>query len=199
MTILAVGCSFMCRRSEVRPQCEVMAEKLQIAIDNISIPGNGNTHILYNTINAILENPNKYKLVLIGWSNPGRWDFVTAPHKWFAIKIGNIISTATDKRINFELSLFRHWAPQVILLSSWLREQQIPFIMWNSLECWLDGDTSLHNNILNIPEFYKPKKNHIEDLRSKKQWISEEDHHPNQDSHNELAEELIYFYRKLYQ
>jgi hypothetical protein len=175
-----------------------MAEKLGVDIDNKSIPGNGNIHILYNTIDSILQNPDKYSLVLIGWSNPGRWDFVTAPHKWFAIKMGNIIGTATDKRINFELSLFRHWAPQVILLASWLKSKKIPFIMWNSLECWSDGDSNLHKEILQMSEFYKPTANHITDLRSKKQWVSEDDHHPNQISHNELADELIEVYRKLY-
>ena len=198
MTILAVGCSFLCHRSEVRPQCAVMAESLNENLDNRSISGNGNAHILYNTMTAIIENPNKYSLILIGWSNPARWDFVTAPEKWFAIKMGNVIGTVTDKRINFELTLFRHWGPQVLLLSSWLRSRNIPFIMWNSLECWLEGDSILHKEILSIPEFYKPKLNHIADLREKKQWISEDDHHPNQQSHDLWSQELLDFYRTLY-
>ena len=198
MTILAVGCSFLCHRSAVRPQCVVMAESLNTDIDNISIPGNGNAHILHNTTTAILENPNKYSLVLIGWSSPARWDFVTAPEKWFAIKMGNVIETATDKKINYELTLFRHWAPQVLLLSSWLRSRNIPFIMWNSLECWVEGDSTLHKEILSIHEFYKPKINHIADLRERKQWISDEDHHPNQQSHDLWARELLDFNRTLY-
>ena len=198
MTILAVGCSFLCHRSEVRPQCVGMAESLNENLDNRSISGNGNAHILYNTMTAIIENPNKYSLILIGWSNPARWDFVTAPEKWFAIKMGNVIGTVTDKRINFELTLFRHWAPQVLLLSSWLRSRNIPFIMWNSLECWLEGDSILHKEILSIPEFYKPTLNHIADLREKKQWISEDDHHPNQQSHDLWSQELLDFYRTLY-
>lgn len=197
MTILAVGCSFLCNRSSVRPQCTVMAERLGVPLDNRSSPGNGNTHILYNTMTAVLENPNKYSLVVIGWSNPGRWDFVTAPHKWFAVKMGNIIHTATNKRINFALSLFRHWAPQVVLLSSWLRTRNIPFIMWNSLECWHQGNSSMHNEILHIPEFYQPTHSHIDDLRQKQQWISPDDHHPNQQSHDELAENLLEFHRTL--
>ena len=198
MTILAVGCSFLCHRSEVRPQCVVMAESLNENLDNRSISGNGNAHILYNTMTAIIENPNKYSLVLIGWSNPARWDFVTAPEKWFAIKMGNVIGTVTDKRINFELTLFRHWAPQVLLLSSWLRSRNIPFIMWNSLECWLEGESTLHKEILSIPEFYKPKINHIADLREREQWISNDDHHPNQQSHDLWAQELLDFNRTLY-
>ena len=197
MTILAVGCSFLCHRSEVRPQCVVMAENLGLDIDNKSISGNGNTHILYNTMTSILENPYKYNLVLIGWSNPARWDFVTAPHKWFAIKMSKYLGE-TGKRINIELSLFRHWSPQVILLANWLRSKNIPFIMWNSLECWQDGDSSLHKEILCMKEFYQPKICHLNDLREKQLWISDEDHHPNQISHNQWAEELTNFYKKLY-
>lgn len=197
MTILSVGCSFLCYRSEVRPQCVVMAEKLGMDIDNLSSPGNGNVHILYNTMSAIIENPEKYKLVLIGWSNPARWDFVTAPHKWFAIKMSKHLNE-TGKRINIELSLFRHWAPQVVLLASWLKSKNLPFIMWNSLECWHDGDSPLHNEILNLKEFYKPKICHLNDLREKKLWISGDDHHPNQISHNEWAEDLINFYKNIY-
>ena len=195
MTILAVGCSFLCNRSQVRPQCAVMADSLGETLDNRSSAGNGNAHILYNTMTAVIENPNQYSLIVIGWSNPGRWDFVTAPHKWFAIKMGNIIPTATNKRINFSLSLFRHWAPQVVLLSSWLRSRNIPFIMWNSLECWLEGDSTLHKEILSIPEFYRPQTSHIADLRQKQQWIAENDHHPNQVSHDEWARDLLEFHR----
>lgn len=198
MTILAVGCSFMCDRGEIRPQCEIMAKNLNLELDNRSIPGNGNAHILYNTMTAIIENPNKYSLVLIGWSNPARWDFVTAPHKWFAIKMGNVIPTGTNKPINIELSLFRHWAPQVILLSNWLRTKNIKFIMWNSLECWLEGESCIHKEILGIKEFYKPKINHIADVRNKKQWISDDDHHPNQVSQNNWANDLLDFYRVIY-
>jgi hypothetical protein len=175
-----------------------MAESLNKDIDNLSIPGNGNAHILHNTMTAVLENPNKYSLVLIGWSNPARWDYVTSPNKWFSIKMGNVIETSITKKINVELTLFRHWAPQVILLSSWLRSKNIPFIMWNSLECWLEGESVLHKEILSIPEFYKPKLNHIADLREKQQWISDEDHHPNQQSHNLWAQELLDFNRTLY-
>jgi hypothetical protein len=172
-----------------------MADSLGETLDNRSSAGNGNAHILYNTMTAVIENPNQYSLIVIGWSNPGRWDFVTAPHKWFAIKMGNIIPTATNKRINFSLSLFRHWAPQVVLLSSWLRSRNIPFIMWNSLECWLEGDSTLHKEILSIPEFYRPQTSHIADLRQKQQWIAENDHHPNQVSHDEWARDLLEFHR----
>ena len=70
MSMLSVGCSFLCDRGDVRPQVSIIAEKLNLELDNRSIPGNGNTHIVYNTINAIVENPTKYKLVLIGWSRP---------------------------------------------------------------------------------------------------------------------------------
>ena len=71
--------------------------------------------------------------------------------------------------------------------------------MWNSLECWLEGDSALHREILNIKEFYQPKDSHIADLRQKQLWISEDDHHPNQVSHDEWADNLLEFYKILHQ
>lgn len=194
MTILAVGCSFLCRRSEVRPQVEVMAETLGEDLDNRSISGNGNTHILYNTMNAILTNPKPYSLVCIGWSSPNRWDYVTAPHKWFAIKMGTVVPTFAKQAINYDDTLFRHYAPSVLLMTEFLRSRSIPFIMWNSLPCWYDGASVFQKNILEMPEFYKPTTSHIEDLESKGEWISEEDHHPNQKSHNAWADQLLDFH-----
>jgi hypothetical protein len=195
MSILSVGCSFLCDRSEIKPQVHFIAKQLNLELDNKSISGNGNVHIVYNTMAAILENPDKYKLVLIGWSNPGRWDFVTAPNKWFAIKMVNVIPTATNKPMNIGDTLFRHWAPQVILLSQWLRSKNIPFVMWNSLKTWNDGDTLLHTEIKNMKEFYRPTECHIEDLQNKKEYISEDDGHPNQKSHNDWANNIVEFYR----
>jgi hypothetical protein len=198
MTVLAVGCSFLCDRGEIEPQVSVISKKLGVELDNRSIPGNGNTHIVYNTIKAITENPNKYSLVLIGWSNPARWDFVTSPDKWFAIKMGNVIPSATNKGINVDETLFRHWATQAILLSVWLREKNIPFVMWNSLKCWNDGNTVIHKEVQGIKEFYQPTICHIDDLRKKQEWISLEDDHPNQKSHNDWADDILYFYKELY-
>jgi hypothetical protein len=195
MSILSVGCSFLCDRSEIKPQVHFIAKQLNLELVNKSISGNGNVHIVYNTMAAILENPDKYKLVLIGWSNPARWDFVTAPNKWFAIKMGNVIPTATNKPMNISDTLFRHWAPQVILLSHWLRSKNIPFVMWNSLKTWNDGDTLLHTEIKNMKEFYRPTECHIEDLQNKKEYISEDDGHPNQKSHNDWANNIVEFYR----
>lgn len=198
MSILSVGCSFLCDRGSVRPQVSIIAEKLNLKLDNKSIPGNGNTHIVYNTINAIIENPNRYKLVLIGWSNPARWDFVTAPDKWFAIKMGNVIPSATNKKINIEDTFFRHWAPQAVLLAYWLREHRLPFVMWNSLKTWEDGDSNFHKELLSMKEFYQPTICHIDELREKKEYITENDHHPNQLSHNRWADNIIQFYKEIY-
>lgn len=198
MNILSVGCSFLCERGGVKPQVYYLAENLKATLDNRSIPGNGNVHIVYNTIDAIMNSSSTYDLVCIGWSNPGRWDFVTAPHKWFSIKMGNVIPSLTDKPVNIDYTLFRHWAPQVLLLATWLRNKQIPFIMWNSLQTWYEDNTVFHNEIKNIKEFYKPNECHIEMLRMKKEYISPDDEHPNQQSHLDLSYNLLKFYRELY-
>jgi len=196
MKILAVGCSFMCHRGSVIPQCEVLAHKLNAELDNRSKSGNGNTHILYNTTEAVLEN--NYDLVLIGWSNPLRWDYVTAPHKWFAFKLGDTIADKIDKPIDVDATLFRHWSSKVVTLASFLEEKKIKFIMFNSLECYTNGNTTLHNYIKNMNNFYKFSHSQIEDVRNKKEWISTSDHHPNQINHNFYAEELYTKYKELY-
>jgi len=198
MTILSVGCSFLCQRGEIQPQVVSISRQLNLDLENKSIPGNGNSHIVYNTINNILQDPKKYKLVLIGWSNPGRWDFVTAPDKWFAIKMNHVVPTITNKPINIEETLFRQWAPQAILLAEWLRINHIPFIMWNSLKTWNDGQSILHDTLINMAEFYQPTECHLDTLRAKKEFISEEDHHPNQKSHNDLADTIVKMFKDLY-
>lgn len=198
MTVLAVGCSFLCDRGDIIPQCELLSKKLNTDIDNRSIPGNGNTHILYNTIDAILENEKQYSLVLIGWSTPQRWDYVTSPNKWFSIPMLNVIKDHAKNKININDSLFKHWAPNVLMLSTWLRDVKIPFIMWNSLKCWDEGESKIHKTILDVPEFYSPTYCQLDDVRLKKEWISNEDHHPNQQNHERWAEDLLEFYRKIY-
>lgn len=189
MTILAVGDSFMIQRGEVIPQCEIIAKRLNQTIDNRSISGNGNTHIIYNTINAVLERSD-YSLVLIGWSTAQRWDFTTVGNKWFSIKMLDVIKENTNKKIDIEETLFKHWATDVISLSTWLRQRNMPFIMWNSLPSWKEGDTAIHQELKSIKEFYNLKYSHLEDVRSTKQWYSETDHHPNQESQNTWANAL---------
>lgn len=196
MKILAVGCSFMCHRGSVIPQCEILAHKFNAEIDNRSKSGNGNTHILYNTIEAVLEN--NYDLVVIGWSNPLRWDYVTAPHKWFALKLGDPIAEKIDKPIDIDATTFRHWSSKVLALAAFLNEKKLKFLMFNSLECYSKGNTTIHKNIEHMKNFYKVDHSQIQDLRNKSQWISTEDHHPNQDNHNFYAEELYTKYKELY-
>lgn len=198
MKILAVGCSFMCRRSEVIPQCEILSQKLDADLDNRSKSGNGNAHILYNTIEAVLEN--NYDLAIIGWSNPLRWDYVTAPNKWFSIKLGDTIAEKINKPINIEETLFRHWAGKVIGLKGFLESKNIKFIMFNGLECYSNNNTDSYSykDIHEMKNFYFPNYSQIEDVRKKQQWISEEDHHPNQENHNFYAEELYKKFEEIY-
>ena len=188
MKILAVGCSFMCRHDHVIPQCEVVAKRLDADIDNRSKAGNGNTHIVYNTIDAMLENT--YDLVLIGWSNPLRWDYITAPNKWFSFKVSNNLSTV-KRGIDVEGSMYRHWSSKVILLTNYFNSKGIPFIMWNSLDCWHYENTKLNKELTNIREFVDITNSQFTDLRSKEQWFSPDDHHPNQQSQDEWADKIL--------
>ena len=186
--MLAVGCSFMNRRRNIIPQCEIVADNLNYKLYNKSISGNGNDHILYNTIDSIsLE---KYDLVLIGWSSPIRWDYVTAPNKWFSYKMYEVIDKI-KKPINIELTLFRQWSSKAILLANFLDSRNIKYVMWNSLHCWHPGNSTAHQQLRNIDNFIDIETCHLEDLRNKKLWISETDHHPNQVSQQEWAEKIL--------
>ena len=63
--------------------------------------------------------------------------------------------------------------------------------MWNSLDCWHNEDTKVNKELTNINEFVDIKTSQIEDLRSKRQWFSADDHHPNQQSHDEWADKIL--------
>lgn len=178
----------MRRHEHVIPQCEVVAKSLGADIDNISKAGNGNTHIVYNTIDAMLERT--YDLVLIGWSNPLRWDYITAPNKWFSFKVSNDLAKV-KAGIDVEGSMYRHWSSKVILLTNYFRSKGTSFVMWNSLDCWHNEDTKVNKELTNINEFVDIKTSQIEDLRSKRQWFSTDDHHPNQQSHDEWADKIL--------
>jgi hypothetical protein len=195
MKILSVGCSFMCHRGPVIPQCNVMAKKLNAEIDNRSKPGNGNTHIMYNTIEAMLEN--NYDLVIIGWSNPLRWDYITNQQKWFAYKLGEAIYNI-NKPVDIAGSLFRHWSSKVLTLSSFIEQQKTKYIMFNSLECYSSGETLIHKKLNEMENFYNLEYSQIQDVRNKKQWITDDDHHPNQENQNFYANELLKKLEEIY-
>tara|TARA_B100001057_G_scaffold496778_1_gene599115 strand:- start:169 stop:729 length:561 start_codon:yes stop_codon:yes gene_type:complete len=183
-------------RKGIMPQVQVMADRLDLELVNMSIAGNGNHHIVYHTVNEILSNHSEYAFVCIGWSNPGRWDYNTNGNKWFAHKIIKFVDHI-NKDINIDQTMFMQWAPQVVMLTEFLRSYHMPFIQWNSLKTWQDGDTQLHSHIQSIPEFYKPTESHIEHLRTNRHYISEDDHHPDQQSHDDWADKLLDHYRKL--
>mgnify|MGYP003650878072 FL=1 len=63
--------------------------------------------------------------------------------------------------------------------------------MWNSLDCWHYEDTMLNKELKNIKEFIDIETSQITDLRSKAQWFSPDDHHPNQQSQNEWADKIL--------
>ena len=116
--LLAVGCSFLMPRKGVIPQVQVMADSLDYKLVNRSIAGNGNQHIVYHVINEVQKHD--YALVCIGWSNPGRWDYITRSNKWFAHKVINFIDDI-NKDIDLEQTFKMQWCPQVIMLTEYLK------------------------------------------------------------------------------
>jgi hypothetical protein len=87
--------------------------------------------------------------------------------------------------------MYRHWSSKVILLTNYFNSKGIPFIMWNSLDCWHYENTKLNKELTNIREFVDITNSQFTDLRSKEQWFSHDDHHPNQQSQDEWADKIL--------
>ena len=49
----------------------------------------------------------------------------------------------------------------------------------------------LNKELKNIKEFVDIETSQISDLRSKEQWFSKDDHHPNQQSQDEWADKIL--------
>lgn len=180
--LLAVGCSFLMPRKGVIPQVQILADTLDYELVNRSIAGNGNQHIIYHVIDEVQKHD--YELVCIGWSNPGRWDYITKNNKWFAHKVINFMDDI-NKDIDLDQTFKMQWCPQVLMLTEYLRSQRVNFVMWNSLK------TPQHPDLKNISEFYASDECHIEHLRKHKQYISKDDHHPDQQSHEIWADKIL--------
>jgi hypothetical protein len=198
--ILAVGCSFMLPDEKapqtIIPQCQLVANAFNAQLDNRSIGGNGNSHILYHCLEALEQE--SYDLVLIGWSSPFRWDFTTTNHnKWFSIKMNEHVHDLCNKRVDPDFTAFVHWSTKVLLLANLLRNKGTQFVMWNSLDCWSDGNTVLHKKLLAMPEFVDVTSSQFADCTTKKQTISDTNLHPNQESQNHWADKILFQYGKI--
>ena len=110
--LLAVGCSFLMPRKGVIPQVQILADTLDYKLVNRSIAGNGNQHIVYHVIDEVQKHD--YELVCIGWSNPGRWDYITKNNKWFAHKVINFLDDI-NKDIDLDQTFEMQWCPQVLM------------------------------------------------------------------------------------
>ncbi len=110
--------------------------------------------------------------------------------------MGNLIKDHAKTAINYESTMFRHYAPQVLLLSEFLRSRNLPFIMWNSLQCWHEDNTIYNDLIKNTKEFYRPEYCQLDDVVAKGEGYTEADMHPNQKNHNDWADNLLDFYER---
>ena len=198
--LLSVGCSFLTRRlyGTILPQVEVVANKLNYDLENKAHQGRGNSYIINRLISSLHENT--YDLVIIGWTSPFRWDFLNPRGKPFAIKLQNLIEMKElwEQTCDTNQTQFFRWSNDVYLVSEMLRLKKIPFVMFNSLPCWTDGNTWIHEYIKSMPEFLFYDKNQLDDGIQFKEYISKDNLHPNQTGNDKWAGFLIDKIKELY-
>ncbi len=197
--ILAAGCSFMRQRRDNIPQCEIAANILNFDIINLAHQGRGNNLI----VRKLLENleVEKFDLVIVGWSSPFRWDYTTLAGKPATFHMTWVIEEEKYWRhhiIDSDRTQFNQWAPTVVLLSEHLRNKKIPFIFFNSLPCWFEGDSFFHRYILNMKEFLRPIENQLDDIQRTQEWFEPGDKHPNQQNNIKWGEYISDHYQKIY-
>lgn len=198
-TILSAGCSFLTKRNEnIIPQVEVVAEKLNCNINNVAHQGRGNTYIVRKVIDSLQEN--SYDLVIIGWSSPFRWDFINPKEKPFALKIHQLLENDDiwPQKCDIDRTQFFRWANDVFLISEYFRSNNIKFVMFNSLPCWSDGDSNLHEYIKGMNEFVEYNNNQLDDGKKYGEHISANDFHPNQTGNNKWADKLHKKIKEIY-
>lgn len=135
--ILAVGDSFtygeeLADRDYAWP-C-LVSRKLNAAINNMAMPGSGNTRIVRN----VIENAALNDIVLVGWTSPGRIEFAdtdgifdTWPghagkhmhHPWRSVLV-EYVSKNHDPRY-----LYRQYLVNVILTQTYLKAHNVKYLM----------------------------------------------------------------------
>lgn len=189
----------MKQRGDNIPQCEIAARLLNADILNLAHQGRGNNLIVRRVLESI--DKENFDLVIVGWSSPFRWDYITVAGKPATFHFTWVLDDPKYWRhhiVDPDKTQFMQWAPAVIMLSEYLKNMKIPFIFFNSLPCWDHGDSFFHNYILNMKEFLLPTKNQLDDIQETKQWFEPGDKHPNQENNVKWGEYIVEHYNKIY-
>ena len=240
--LLILGCSFTV--STYKTFGEIISEKYDLKLHNLGIEGGTNPYIIKKTYEWFTKNKNKIHdtFVIIAWTHPQRrmyWN--NKQNEWLndtnhihmrdtdRFKEPFINTTWTYKErqkfcINFLNNTYaenNHYMEHIISLQSFLKNNKIDYIMFNSLwDMFSDGkspyqaemiiDTDwdeigerpnlnreLWDNFVDKDTFYL-KIFHDMIGEDKSLWYSENDNHPNDKSHKLWSEKLIKFIEGVY-
>ena len=240
--LLILGCSFTV--STYKTFGEVISEKYDLQLHNLGIEGGSNAYIIKKAYEWFTKNKSNIDdtFVIVGWTHPQRRMYWNNKKKeWFndtnhihmrdtdRFKKPFIINTWTykerqkfcDNFLNNTYAENNDYMEHIISLQSFLKNNKIDYIMFNSLwDMFSDGkspyqaemiiDTDwdeigerpnlnreLWDNFVDKDTFYL-KIFHDMIGEDKSLWYSENDNHPNDKSHKLWSERLIKFIEGVY-
>ena len=240
--LLILGCSFTV--STYKTFGEVISEKYDLQLHNLGIEGGSNAYIIKKAYEWFTKNKTNIDdtFVIVGWTHPQRRIYWNNKKKeWFndtnhihqkdtdRFKEPFIKTTWTykerqkfcDNFLNNTYAENNNYMEHIINLQSFLKNNKIDYIMFNSLwDMFSDGkspyqsymiiDTDwdeigerpnlnreLWDNFVDKDTFYL-KIFHDMIGEDKSLWYSENDNHPNDKSHKLWSERLIKFIEGVY-
>tara|TARA_Y100000114_G_scaffold154130_1_gene175525 strand:- start:456 stop:1166 length:711 start_codon:yes stop_codon:yes gene_type:complete len=225
------GCSFLTHRhtDEIDlylSTAELVKEHGEFQhMDNFARGGRGNDRIVATTITYFEMFPERKKdtFVMIGWSSALRMDYPTRNNfkpmppldeTWATIKMAQATSvyafdkaSASKQPINYECWEVQRWYQNTLCLQNYLKVNNMKYVMYNSLEPALKVSTKkkqdhyMLRKAVDQDKFFRLDFSQYQHCQSIGQFISDNDHHPNEIGHRSWAKELTNFIEenKLYE
>tara|TARA_A100001015_G_scaffold311670_1_gene415366 strand:+ start:524 stop:1225 length:702 start_codon:yes stop_codon:yes gene_type:complete len=221
------GCSFLRHRHTKETNINFSPAELIKAhgkfesLINLAEDGRGNDRVLMTTMQHFERHPKRKQdtFVMIGWSASTRLDFPSAYYSKPTAVQGTIWSTiqimtkthlfdemAKTKKtpINYPDWMTIRYFQNVLGLQNYLKQNNIPYIFYNSLAHAFHGardDQKFLINAIDQKRFYNLLNSQYEYCTDNNLFVSKSDEHPNKQGHTEWADKLCNYIdtNKLYE
>tara|TARA_A100001011_G_C14173723_1_gene783698 strand:- start:350 stop:1048 length:699 start_codon:yes stop_codon:yes gene_type:complete len=220
--LLVNGCSFLTPRHTPEIDLEISTANVVKEhgkfdnFKNFARGGRGNDRIMMTTITYFEKFPERKKdtFVLIGWSTalrmdyPTRKDFKPMPpldECWATIKMARH-ATSFDKMAAMKMGGINHfnwevqrWYQNTIGLQSYLKTNNIRYVMYNSLKPAIESGRKDHYELkkaVDQNKFMEIDYCQNDYCQQTNQYISTNDHHPNEDGHRNWGKKVTNFIDK---
>jgi hypothetical protein len=136
--LITAGCSFAYGFGLTDPESQSwptrLADRLNMDLINLAVPGAGNIYIAGSIVDATLPDA----LYVISWSHWNRMDFCDAD--------GNLLHLSPSTRRNISLRdaiyptycnedhQYRRFIQTVLMLQGWLMVNDVPFLMFDAMD-----------------------------------------------------------------